>query len=132
MTLQPPAGRSRAVFVAALALSLSATLLPFARPAGAVSATLVISQVYGGGGNAGATYTNDYIEVFNRSDALIDTTGMSVQYGSTTGNIGPNSAQITPLSGFLPPASTCSSRKPRERAARRRSVPTSSTRRRSR
>ncbi len=26
---------------------------------------LRISQVYGGGGNTGATYTNDFIEIFN-------------------------------------------------------------------
>jgi predicted extracellular nuclease len=103
MMLQAPAGRSRALFVVALALSFAATLLPFARPAAAVPAHLVISQVYGGGGNTGSTYTNDYIEVFNPTLTLIDTTGMSVQYGSTTGNIGPNSAQITPLSGFLAP-----------------------------
>ena len=33
---------------------------------GAVSPNVVVSQVYGGGGNAGATYTHDYIELFNR------------------------------------------------------------------
>ena len=27
---------------------------------------LVISQVYGGGGNAGASYTHDFVEIFNR------------------------------------------------------------------
>jgi hypothetical protein len=26
---------------------------------------VVISQVYGGGGNTGATYTHDFIELFN-------------------------------------------------------------------
>ena len=31
-----------------------------------VSTTIVISQVYGGGGNTGATYKNDFIELFNR------------------------------------------------------------------
>src|SRR5262249_41124728 len=33
---------------------------------------LVISQVYGGGGNASATYTNDFIEIFNRGTTTID------------------------------------------------------------
>ena len=28
--------------------------------------TIVVSQVYGGGGNAGSTYTNDFVELFNR------------------------------------------------------------------
>ena len=32
----------------------------------AASPDIVISQVYGGGGNAGATYTNDFIELYNR------------------------------------------------------------------
>jgi hypothetical protein len=30
------------------------------------SATIVISQIYGGGGNSGATLRNDFIELFNR------------------------------------------------------------------
>src|SRR5215213_2411048 len=32
----------------------------------AVSTSIVISQVYGGGGNSGATYQNDFVELFNR------------------------------------------------------------------
>jgi hypothetical protein len=32
-----------------------------------VRAGLVISQVYGGGGNSGATYKNDFIELLNAS-----------------------------------------------------------------
>jgi len=43
-----------------------------------------ISQVYGGGGNTGATYTNDYIELFNNSGAAIDMSGWSLQYQSST------------------------------------------------
>ena len=31
----------------------------------AASSSIVISQVYGGGGNAGATFTHDFIELFN-------------------------------------------------------------------
>ena len=33
---------------------------------------IVISQIYGGGGNSGATYKNDYIELFNRGAVAID------------------------------------------------------------
>src|SRR5439155_6023702 len=47
-------------------------------------ALLVISQVYGGGGNSGATYKNDFIEIFNRSIVTVDLTGWSVQYASAT------------------------------------------------
>ena len=88
------------LLIAGIAALLAMVLAP---QAWAVSPNLVISQVYGGGGNSGATYTHDFIEVFNRGLAVVDTTGMSVQYGSTTGNLGPNASQITPLSGFLSP-----------------------------
>jgi hypothetical protein len=33
-------------------------------PAQAVSPDIVISQVYGGGGNSGAMYTHDFVELF--------------------------------------------------------------------
>lgn len=33
---------------------------------GALSADVVISQVYGGGGNSGAPFTHDFIELFIR------------------------------------------------------------------
>ncbi len=46
---------------------------------------VVISQVYGGGGNASATYTNDFVELFNKGNAAVDISGYSVQYASATG-----------------------------------------------
>lgn len=49
-----------------------------------VKGQVVISQVYGGGGNANATYTNDFIEIFNRGTVAVDLTGWSVQYASAT------------------------------------------------
>lgn len=46
---------------------------------------LVISQVYGGGGLTGATYRNDFIEIFNRSsDNSINLRNLSVQYAGAT------------------------------------------------
>ena len=56
---------------------------------------LRVSQVYGGGGNAGATYTNDFIELFNAGAGSINLSGWSVQYASATGT----SWQVTNLSG---------------------------------
>jgi predicted extracellular nuclease len=90
---------------AVMVLVVFAGLLALARPAGAVSSNLVLSQIYGGGGNTGAPYQNDYIEVFNRGASPIDTTGMSVQYTSATGtgNFGANDTLITPLSGIVSP-----------------------------
>jgi predicted extracellular nuclease len=46
---------------------------------------VVISQVYGGGGNAGAPYKNDFIELHNRSNATVSLAGWSVQYAATGG-----------------------------------------------
>ena len=46
---------------------------------------LVISQVYGGGGNAGATYKNDFIEIFNPTATTVNISGWSVQYASSAG-----------------------------------------------
>ena len=52
------------------------------------SVGLVISGVYGAGGNAGATFTNDFIELYNRGANSVSLQGMSVQYGSATGDLG--------------------------------------------
>lgn len=46
---------------------------------------VVISQVYGGGGNAGATYTNDFVELHNRSKGPASVGGWSIQYASAIG-----------------------------------------------
>lgn len=48
-------------------------------------ASVVISQVYGGGGNAGATLQHDFIELFNRGTAAVNIGGWSVQYAAATG-----------------------------------------------
>ncbi len=47
---------------------------------------VVISQIYGGGGNGGATYTNDFIELFNRGTVAQNLSGWSVQYASANGS----------------------------------------------
>ena len=55
--------------------------------------SVVISQLYGGGGNSGATFTNDFIEIFNPTQGPVSLSGWSVQYASSTGS----SWQTTPL-----------------------------------
>jgi hypothetical protein len=58
----------------------------FAAPAVLASSSgVVISQVYGGGGNSGATYKRDFIEIFNAGSAPVTVGGWSVQYASSTG-----------------------------------------------
>ena len=46
---------------------------------------LVISQIYGGGGNASASYRNDFVEIFNSSPNAINVSTWSVQYASSAG-----------------------------------------------
>ncbi|MBI4903690.1 MAG: lamin tail domain-containing protein [Acidobacteria bacterium] len=48
--------------------------------------SVVISQIYGGGGNSGATLTHDFIEIFNRGTDVVSLDGWSVQYASATGS----------------------------------------------
>ncbi len=57
-------------------------------PQAVVSTGLVISGVYGGGGNTGATFANDFIELFNRGTTSVSTAGMSLQYASAAGDFG--------------------------------------------
>jgi uncharacterized protein len=65
----------------------------------AASPNIVISQVYGGGGNSGATLRNDFIELYNRGTTTISITGWSIQYAPATSR----SWQSTPLSGSIAP-----------------------------
>ena len=55
--------------------------------------TLILHEVYGGGGNSGATYKNDFITIYNATSKPINLNGYSVQYASTTGT----SWTVTPL-----------------------------------
>lgn len=46
---------------------------------------VVISQVFAGGGNAGAPYQRDYVELFNAGTTQVSLSGWSLQYASATG-----------------------------------------------
>ena len=86
------------IFSVITILALMLMALPM-QSASAVSPNIVISQVYGGGGNTGAPYTHDFIELFNRGPSTVSLAGWSVQYASATGtgNFGANSGQLTEL-----------------------------------
>ncbi|MFJ6434140.1 endonuclease/exonuclease/phosphatase family protein [Streptomyces sp. NPDC091416] len=93
--------RSRSVLLAgAVAVTLSATALPaaFAAP----SSTAVISEVYGGGGNSGATLTRDFVELANSGSAAYDLSGFSVQYLPGTPSAG-SLWQVSALTGSVAP-----------------------------
>lgn len=62
------------------------------------SPDIVISQLYGGGGNSGAQFTHDFVELFNRSASSVTVTGWTVQYASSAGN----SWAAATLSGTIP------------------------------
>ena len=84
----------RRLLAAAMAAS---ALLALPAAASAASPDLVVSQVYGGGGNAGASYSHDFVELFNRGQADASLSGKSIQYASAggTGNFGASSTQLT-------------------------------------
>jgi hypothetical protein len=76
---------------------LAAALLLGAPVAHGATSTLVVSQVYAGGGNSGAAFTNDFVEIFNRGAATVDLTGWTIQYASAAST----SWQVTALSGSI-------------------------------
>ena len=61
---------------------------------------LVISQLYGGGGNSGATLTHDYVEIYNPSSISFNLAGWSLQYASVAGTSWTNKQ---PLGGTIAP-----------------------------
>ncbi len=67
--------------LACLATALPLLGLGLALPAGAA---VVISQVYGGGGNSGATLTHDFVELHNTGNTTVSLAGMTLQYASAT------------------------------------------------
>ena len=67
--------------------------------AGTAAAQVVVSQVYGGGGNSGATLRSDFIELRNTGENTVSLDGWSVQYASSAGS----SWQRTPLTGSIAP-----------------------------
>src|ERR1051325_875272 len=71
----------------------------FSSPVAAVSTGIVISQVYGGGGNSGATIKNDFVELHNRGTVPLSIDGWSLQYASSAGT----TWQRTNLSGTIQP-----------------------------
>ena len=67
----------------------------------AANELVVISQVYGAGGNSGATYKNDFVELFNRGSSPVNLAGWTVQYAGATGPF--TSSNTVSLSGTLAP-----------------------------
>ncbi len=101
MSRSPRAARAVArPLAAAVGLAVVATGLAAVAPAQAVSPSLVISEVYGGGGNSGATLTHDFIELHNPTSVPVSVDGWSVQYRSASGS---STAAVTRLTGSVAP-----------------------------
>ncbi|MFG2954978.1 endonuclease/exonuclease/phosphatase family protein [Streptomyces sp. NPDC048291] len=82
----------------ASAFAMTALPAAYATP----SATAVLAEVYGGGGNSGATLTRDFVELGNAGSAAYSLAGYSVQYlpGSPSAS---SQWQVTALSGAVAP-----------------------------
>lgn len=82
----------------------SAVTLALATPIlAAPSPDALIAEVYGGGGNSGATLTRDFVELANAGTAPVDVSGWSVQY-LPAGASATSQWQVTPLTGSIAPA----------------------------
>src|SRR6185503_15489889 len=93
---EPHMHRALALVLLGLLAVAGAFVAPAARGA---SPDVLVSQVFAGGGNAGAPYSNDFVELFNRGSSAVDVSGWSVQYASATGT----SWQVTALTGSIAP-----------------------------
>src|SRR5437764_13511762 len=81
-----------------LLLSLLALPLAAASARGSGSGSIVVGELYAAGGNSGAVYANDYVELFNRGASPVAIDGWTLQYASASST----SWQSTALSGTIP------------------------------
>ena len=79
-------------------LSALALLLAAGSARGSGSGSIVVGEVFAAGGNSGAAYANDYVELFNRGAGAVAIDGWSLQYASASST----SWQATALSGSIP------------------------------
>lgn len=94
--------RSRTAAVAGLAV-VAAALQAVPAAANTGGTGLVINEVYGGGGNSGATYRSDFVELYNPTNAAIPLAGKSIQYRSAAGGAGGAAVALTgsvPAKGY--------------------------------
>lgn len=52
---------------------------------GSANAQIIISEIYGGGGNSGATFNADFIELYNQGGTPVNLTGYTLYYKPATG-----------------------------------------------
>lgn len=93
----------RAAGVASVALAAAGLVaVPTAVQAAPDGSGLVINEVYGGGGNSGAAFTHDFVELYNPTGAAVDLSGLGLNYWSAAGGSG----GVAALSGSVAPGDT--------------------------
>lgn len=79
-------------------LTVIGALAAASSASGSGAGSIVVSQIFAAGGNSGAPYTNDYVELFNRGASAVSIAGWTLQYASATGTVWASTA----LSGSIP------------------------------
>src|SRR5579859_4902665 len=79
-------------------LSVIGVLAAASSASGSGAGSIVVSQVFAAGGNSGAPYANDYVELFNRGASAVSVSGWTLQYSSASGT----TWQSTALTGSVP------------------------------
>jgi predicted extracellular nuclease len=99
---RPSRPRSRAAAFALISTGIAASVVLTGLPAAHAtpSSGAVVAEVYGGGGNSGATLTNDFVELANAGSGAYDLSGYSVQYLSGSPSAS-SKWSVTPLSGSI-------------------------------
>ncbi|GAA3022340.1 ExeM/NucH family extracellular endonuclease [Microbacterium dextranolyticum] len=106
---RPTAGRRTpralvaAITAGALAIGGAGVIALPAEAAVSTGAPVLINEVYGGGGNSGATYTNDFVELVNVSSAPVSLEGWSLQYAAAASG---KTFAPQALSGTIPAGAT--------------------------
>ena len=81
---------SRRVLAGLSALSCGAATVVAVQPAHAdptAASHVVINEVYGGGGNSGATWTHDFVELLNPTSTDVSVKGWKLEYLTGKGKV---------------------------------------------
>ncbi|WP_434451755.1 endonuclease/exonuclease/phosphatase family protein [Lentzea sp. E54] len=85
--------------------AVAALVLAAVPAVAAPSPDALISEVYGGGGNSGATLTQDFVELANKGTTPVSLDGFTVQYISASPGASTQWG-VTPLTGSIAPGGT--------------------------